>query len=259
MGRPHAAPRSGGGATPEQEAARFSAASILGGVRRLGWFLVGAAGATGALVAAPELYGRLRAALGGGDVWNELEPEPEQWGVLREAPPLASEPEPPAEEPVAEADPEPEPEPAAEAEPEPAAEEPAAEPEPEPEPEPVAAEPEPEAAAPEPESEAPAEPDAYETSVWSQPARVAEPAAEEAAPDEAESAAAPDEDEPDDDTAEIPSTPLTAAPPPEDTAATDLRSRIEASRARLRSKAQAGGAGDDEPADDEPDEPDSSA
>ena len=78
-----------GGTTPEQEAARYSAASILGGVRRLGWFLVGAAGATGALVAAPELYGRLRAALGGGDVWNELEPEPEQWGVLREAPPLA--------------------------------------------------------------------------------------------------------------------------------------------------------------------------
>ena len=99
-----------GGTTPEQEAARYSAASILGGVRRLGWFLVGAAGATGALVAAPELYGRLRAALGGGDVWNELEPEPEQWGVLREAPPLASEPGPPAEEAAAEAG-EPEPEP----------------------------------------------------------------------------------------------------------------------------------------------------
>jgi hypothetical protein len=244
-----------GGTTPEQEAARFSAASILGGVRRLGWFLVGAAGATGALVAAPELYGRLRAALGGGDVWNELEPEPEaeQWGVLREAPPLASDPEPePAAdelEPVAAA----EPEPAPDTEPEAVAE---AEPEAEAAPEPEATAPE-----PDPEPEAPAEPDAYETSVWSQPARAAEPPAEEAATGEAEPAAAPVDDEPDDDTAEIPSTPLTAAPPPEDTAATDLRSRIEASRARLHRKAQAGGAGDDEPASepDEPDEPDSSA
>jgi hypothetical protein len=215
-------------------------------VRRLGWFLVGAAGATGALVAAPGLYGRLRAALGVDDPWSELEPEDEQqWGVLREAPPIVREPEPAAEtapEPVAEAEtvaeaapvvaPEPEPEP-----------EPEREPEPEPE-----AQVEPE---PEPESAAAGEPDAYETSVWSQPARVAEAPADEA------EEAAPADDEPDDDTAEIAPTPLTPAPPPEDTEASDLRSRIEASRARLHRKAQAG-SGEDEPAE-EPDEPDTSA
>jgi hypothetical protein len=229
--------------------------SILGDVRRLGWFLVGAAGATGALVAAPGLYGRLRAALGGDDVWNELEPEPDQqWGVLREAPPIGGEPEPPAEEaPVAEA--EPEPEPAEEAEPE--AEQPAAAAEPEAEPE---------TAAPEPEADTPAEPDAYETSVWSRPARVADAPAEEAATAEprevphaeAAPAAAPGEEDADDDTAEIPPKPLTAAPPPEDTTASALRSRIEASRARLHRKVQEGAAGDAE-TDDEPDEPDSGA
>jgi hypothetical protein len=238
-------------------------------VRRLGWFLVGAAGATGALVAAPGLYGRLRAALGGDDVWNELEPEPDQqWGVLREAPPIGGEPEPPAEEaPVAEAEPEPPAEeaPVAEAEPEP---KPAAEAEPEAEQPAAAAEPEvePETAAPEPEADAPAEPDAYETSVWSRPARVADVPAEEAAPAEppeaphaeAEPVAAPGEEDADDDTAEIPPKPLTAAPPPDDATASALRSRIEASRARLHRKVQEGGAGDSEP-DDEPDEPDSSA
>jgi len=47
---------------------------------------------------------------------------------------------------------------------------------------------------------------------------------------------------------------LTAAPPPDDTEASDLRSRIEASRQRLRHKAQGG----DDEAEDEPDadEPD---
>jgi hypothetical protein len=212
----------------------------------LGWFLVGAAGATGALVAAPGLYGRLRAALGVDDPWSELEPEDEQqWGVLREAPPIVPEPAPAEPEPVAEAPPvvEPEPEPEAPAE-EAAVEEPAAEPEPEPEPEAQA------------EPEAPAEPDAYETSVWSQPARVEEAPAEETAPAED---AAPAQDEADDDTAEIAPTPLTPGPPPEDTEASDLRSRIEASRARLHRKAQAG-PGDEEPAaEPEPDEPDSSA
>ena len=187
-------------------------------------------------MAAPGLYGRLRAALGVDDPWSELEPEDEQqWGVLREAPPIVHEPEPVAEvEPLVEAEPGAAPEPLVEAEPEP--EEPAAEPEPEPEP------------------QAPAEPDAYETSVWSRPARVEEAPAEDAGTaDEA----APAGDESDDDTAEIAPTPLTPAPPPEDTEASDLRSRIEASRARLHRKAQTG-TGDDEPAA-EPDEPDASA
>jgi hypothetical protein len=236
----------------------------------LGWFLVGAAGATGALVAAPGLYGRLRAALGGEDVWNELEPEPDQqWGVLREAPPIGGEPEPPAEEePVAEAEPEPPAEeaPVAEAEPEP---EPAEQAEPEAERPAAAAEPEAESetAAPEPEADTPAEPDAYETSVWSRPARVADAPAEEAATAEprevphaeAEPAAAPGEEDADDDTAEIPPKPLTAAPPPEDTTASALRSRIEASRARLHRKVQEGRAADAEPDDEPDDEPDSSA
>ena len=104
------------------------------------------------------------------------------------------------------------------------------------------------------EPQAPAEPDAYETSVWSRPARVEEAPAEDAGTAEE---AAPAGDESDDDTAEIATTPLTPAPPPEDTEASDLRSRIEASRARLHRKAQAG-PGDDEPAA-EPDEPDASA
>ncbi len=142
----------------------------------------------------------------------------------------------PRPEPLVEAEPGAAPEPLVEAEPEP--EEPAAEPEPEPEPEP----------------QAPAEPDAYETSVWSRPARVEEAPAEDAGTAEE---AAPAGDESDDDTAEISTTPLTPAPPPEDTEASDLRSRIEASRARLHRKAQAG-PGDDEPAA-EPDEPDASA
>ncbi len=197
-------------------------------------------------MAAPGLYGRLRAALGVDDPWSELEPEDEQqWGVLREAPPIAREPETAAPEPA-----EPAPEPVAEAPPAVATEPEAAE---APAEEPAAEAPaeEPDAQA---EPEAAAEPDAYETSVWSQPARVEEPPAEEAAPAED---ASPTEDEADDDTAEIAPTPLTPGPAPEDTEASDLRSRIEASRARLHRKAQAG-PGDDEPAA-EPDEPDSSA
>lgn len=196
-------------------------------VRRLGWFLVGAAGATGALIAAPGLYGRLRDAVGAGDVWTDFELEPENGGYAapREVPPVYAEPEP---EPEA-VEPEPEPEP--EAEPEPESE---PEPEPEQEPEPVAeAEPEPAAEA---ESEAEPEPEqsgVYETVVWPVP---------NAQPAEAEEAD-------DDDTAEIASAPLTAAPPPDDTEASDLRSRIEASRQRLRHKAQGG----DDEAEDGPD------
>jgi hypothetical protein len=206
-------------------------------VRRLGWFLVGAAGATGALVAAPGLYGKLREAVGAGDPWNEFELEPDGG-----YPPLAGDapayadadaaPEPapgPAPEPEAAAEPESEPEPELEPEPEP---EPVTEAAPEPEPEP-AAEPEPEAA-PEPSG-------VYETVVWPVPSAPAEEA-EPAAQDEAD----------DDDTAEIPST-LTPAPPPDDNEASDLRSRIEASRERLRHKAQGGVEPEDE-VDDEPDE-----
>jgi hypothetical protein len=47
--------------------------------------LVGAAGATGALIAAPGLYGRLREAVGAGDVWTDFEPEPDNGGYA--APP----------------------------------------------------------------------------------------------------------------------------------------------------------------------------
>jgi hypothetical protein len=213
------------GATPEQEAARFRGPSILVPVRRLGWFLVGAAGATGALVAAPSLYGKLREALGAGDPWNEFELEPDGgYPPLTGDPPL-----------YAEAAPEPEPEPEAVAEPEPEPE-----PQPAPEPEPVAeAEPEP-AAEPEPEppAESSAAPDTVVRPVPSAPAEETEPAAE----DEAD----------DDDTAEITST-LTPAPPPDDNEASDLRSRIEASRERLRHKAQGGLEAEDE-VDDEPDE-----
>jgi hypothetical protein len=215
------------GATPEQEAARFREPSILVPVRRLGWFLVGAAGATGALVAAPSLYGKLREALGAGDPWNEFELEPDGgYPPLTGDPPL-----------YAEAAPEPEPEPEAVAEPEP---EPEPQPAPEPQPEPVAeAEPEP-AAEPEPEppAESSAAPDTVVRPVPSAPAEETEPAAE----DEAD----------DDDTAEITST-LTPAPPPDDNEASDLRSRIEASRERLRHKAQGGLEAEDE-VDDEPDE-----
>jgi hypothetical protein len=194
-------------------------------VRRLGWFLVGAAGATGALVAAPGLYGRLREAVGAGDVWNDFEPDPDTgYAPPREAEPVYAEPE---AEPDAVAEPAPavEPEPVAEAEPV------------------VEAEPEPEAAVePEPEAEAPPEQSGtYETVVWPVPSAPA-----------AEDEAAPAEDEADDDTAEIASAPLTPAPPPDDTEATDLRSRIEASRERLHRKAQGGG-DEDEPAADEPD------
>jgi len=178
--------------------------------------LIGAAGATGALIAAPGLYGRLREAVGAGDVWNDYELEPENGGYAapREVPPVYAEPEP---EPEA-VEPEPEPDP---------------EPEPEPEPEPVA---EAEAAEPEAEPE-PEQSGVDETVVWPVP---------NAQPAEAEEA--------DDDTAEIASAPLTAAPPPDDTEASDLRSRIEASRQRLRHKAQGG----DDEAEDEPDadEPD---
>ena len=154
-------------------------------------------------MAAPGLYGRLRAALGVDDPWSELEPEDEQqWGVLREAPPIAREPETAAPEPA-----EPAPEPVVEAPPAVATEPEAAEA--------PAEEPAAEAAAEEPdaqaEPEAAAEPDAYETSVWSQPARVEEPPAEEAAPAED---ASPAEDEADDDTAEIAPTPLTPGPAP---------------------------------------------
>jgi len=159
-------------------------------VRRLGWFLVGAAGATAALIAAPGLYGRLREAVGAGDVWTDFEPEPDNGGYAapREDAPVYAE----------------------------------AEPEPEPEPE---------------------QSGVYETVVWPVPS---------AQPGEAEPA--PAEDEADDDTAEIPAAPLTAAPPPDDTEASDLRSRIEASRQRLRHKAQGGESeGDDEPDADEPD------
>jgi len=218
------------GATPEQEAARFREPSILVPVRRLGWFLVGAAGATGALVAAPGLYGRLREAVGAGDPWNEFEPEPDGgYAALREDPPVYSAVAP---EPAAEAAPEPEAAAAVEPEPEP---EPVVDAEPEAAPEPVA---EPE---PEPEPEALAEPSGvYETVVWPVPS---------APPEEPEPAA---DDEADDDTAEIPST-LTPAPPPEDTEATDLRSRIEASRERLRHKAEGGIEQEDE-VDDEPDQ-----
>ncbi len=182
-------------------------------VRRLGWFLVGAAGATGALVAAPSLYGKLREALGAGDPWNEFELEPDGG-----YPPLTG------DAPVyAEAAPQPAPEP-----------EPVPEAEPEAEPEP-AAEPEPE---PEPPAEPSAAPDTIVRPVPSAPAEETEPAAE----DEAD----------DDDTAEITST-LTPAPPPDDNEASDLRSRIEASRERLRHKAQGGLEAEDE-VDDEPDE-----
>src|SRR6476659_5089311 len=106
--------------------------SILVPVRRLGWFIVGAAGATGALIAAPGLYSRLREAVGAGDVWNDFEPEPDNGGYAapREAEPEpVAEPEPevvvePEPEPSAEpeltvvADPDPEPEEEVEAEPE---------------------------------------------------------------------------------------------------------------------------------------------
>src|SRR2546423_1674002 len=73
MRRPLRAPRSGGRRHPGAGSSRFSEASILVAVRRLGWFLAGAAGAAGALVAAPGLYGRLRAAIGADDPWNEFE------------------------------------------------------------------------------------------------------------------------------------------------------------------------------------------
>ena len=212
-------------------------------VRRLGWFLVGAAGATGALVAAPGLYCRLREAVGAGDVWNDFEPDPDiGYAPPREAEPVYAEAAP---EPAAEPEPEAVAEPAPEAEPEPAVE-----------PEPVAeteavVEAEPEVAVePEPETEAPPEQSGtYETVVWPVPSAPA-----------AEDEAAPAEDEADDDTAEIASVPLTPAPPPDDTEATDLRSRIEASRERLHRKAQGGG-DEDEPATDEPaaDEPDPGA
>src|SRR5947208_4416477 len=85
--------------------------SILVSVRRLGWFLVGVAGATGALIAAPGLYGRLREAFGAGDVWNDFEPEPDNGGYAapREDAPVYAEAEPePAPEAVVEPEPEPE-------------------------------------------------------------------------------------------------------------------------------------------------------
>ena len=181
-------------------------------VRRLGWFLIGAAGATGALIAAPGLYGRLREAVGAGDVWTDFELEPENGGYAapREVPQVYAQAEPePQPEAVVEPEPEPEPEPVAEAEPEPEAD-----PDPDPEPE---------------------QSGVYETVVWPVPSTQAAEA----------------EEADDDDTAEIASAPLTAAPPPDDTEATDLRSRIEASRERLRHKAQGGG--EDEPDADEPD------
>jgi hypothetical protein len=217
-------------------------------VRRLGWFLVGAAGATGALVAAPGLYGRLREAVGAGDPWNEFELEPDGgYASLRDEAPADAEAVP--------AEPEPDPEPAAEPEPEPVDEvevepEPVVEPEPE-----AAAEPEHDPGAesdavPEAEPDAPAEQSGvYETVVWPVPS--AQPAETEP-PGEGEVD--------DDDTAEITSAPLTPAPPPEDNEATDLRSRIEASRERLHRKATGEGVedeGDGEP--DEPDEPDPGA
>src|SRR6185437_4291242 len=89
-----------------------SGPSILVPVRRLGWFIVGAAGATGALIAAPGLYSRLREAVGAGDVWNDFEPEPDNGGY---AAPREAEPEPVAE-PEPEVVVEPEPEPSAEPE-----------------------------------------------------------------------------------------------------------------------------------------------
>src|SRR6185503_9815740 len=98
------------GATPEQEAARFRGPSILVPVRRLGWFLVGAAGATAALIAAPGLYGRLRESVGAGDVWTDFELEPENGGYAapREEAPVYAEAEPePAPETVVEPEPEP--------------------------------------------------------------------------------------------------------------------------------------------------------
>jgi hypothetical protein len=212
-------------------------ASILGPVRRLGWFLVGATSAAGVLVAAPRLYERLRGALGGGDPWTELEPEERQWGVLREAPPIESDPEPWVAEAVAH--------------------------------EPVLAEAEPEV---EPESAPESEPE-Y-TTVWSPQAVVAEAPVEEAPaevevvepePEPQPEAAAEAKPEQDDDTDEITFTPLTSAPPPDDSTASELRSRIQASRARLRRKARTAG-GEDAEAEgsepdelDEPDEPDSSA
>ena len=235
-----AAPRSGGGARPGAGSCSVLGPSILVPVRRLGWFLVGAAGATGALVAAPGLYGRLREAVGAGDVWNDFEPEADRdYAPPRDAEPVY-----------------------AEAVPEPAAGARAGSrrracprararggagdrrrgrarrrggaravvPEP----------------APEPEAEAEAPPEqsgVYETVVWPVPSAQAE-----------EGEAAPAADEADDDTAEIASAPLTPAPPPDDTEATDLRSRIEASRERLHRKAQGGGDDEDEePAADEPD------
>jgi hypothetical protein len=229
-------------ATPEQEAARFREPSILGPVRRLGWFLVGAAGATGALVAAPGLYGKLREAVGAGDPWNEFQPDPDGgYASLREDPPVyaAAAPEPAVEV-------EPDPEPPVDVAPE-------SEPEPEPESDPetvveVQAEAVSEAAVePEAEPEPPAEASGvYETVVWPVPnaqSEESEPAAEDAA----------DED----DTGEITST-LTPAPPPEDTEATDLRSRIEASRERLRNKAQ-GGVEEEDEVDEVDPEPDQGA
>jgi outer membrane biosynthesis protein TonB len=186
---------------------------------------MGAAGATGALVAAPGLYGKLRELVGAGDPWNEFEPDG-GYAPLQEDEPLFAEAAP---EPVAE--PEPGPEPVVEAEPEPERE---LEPEPESEPEPV----------PEPVAE-PEESGVYETVVFpvpnAEPAQ-AGPAAEEEADDE--------------DTADITST-LTPAPPPADNEASDLRSRIDASRERLRRKAQGGG--DDEDESDGDDGPDESA
>jgi hypothetical protein len=211
-------------------------ASILGSVRRLGWFLVGATSAAGALVAAPRMYERLRAALGAGDPWTELEPEEQEWGVLREAPPIETEPEPW----VAEAVPY-----------EPVMAEPEPEPEAEPEyttvwsPQPVVAD--------APVEETPAEVEVVEPEP--------EPVAEVAPEPEPVVEAAPEQD---DDTDEITFTPLTSAPPPDDSTASELRSRIQASRARLRRKArpadddaEAEASESDEP--DDSDEPDFSA
>jgi hypothetical protein len=217
-------------------------ASILGPVRRLGWFLVGATSAAGALVAAPRLYERLRAALGAGDPWTELEPEERHWGVLREAPPIETEPEPWVADaaPPVRAAPEREPDPEDTAVWRPAP--------------PVAAVPVEEA----PAEEAPAEAEVAEP----QPEAVPEPVT--AAEPYPEPVAEAERDQ-DDDTDELAFPPLTAAPPPDDSTASELRSRIQASRARLRRKARtAGDATDAEAADesdesDEPDEPDSSA
>src|SRR6185437_5890031 len=140
---PLAAPRSGVQRHPGAGSCSVRGPSILVPVRRLGWFLVGAAGATGALVAAPGLYGRLREAVGAGDPWNEFELEPDGGyaPLTGDAPTYAeAAPEPvaaPEAEPEAvsapEPEPGPEPEPVAAAGPEPEA---VAEPEPEPEPEP---------------------------------------------------------------------------------------------------------------------------